>query len=168
MVWDNPISPSFYTKWPLFSHQIHCPAWLVLDWMRTIIKTTSVQQLRTVLLFPRTSLWVIQRDISVWQTVREACAPHRFQPERQWWAQVSDSLLFTRRVPHADTKQERQRLDNFSIIRWSLALRVWILALKSNVTCVITTQSRVQLIFVATKGAQTSFPGAFITEKNNN
>lgn len=38
--------------------------------------------------------------------------------------QVSDSLLFFRRVPRADTKQEHQRLDNFSIIRWGLALSV--------------------------------------------
>lgn len=30
--------------WPLFCEHIHCPAWLVVDWMRTIIKSTSVQQ----------------------------------------------------------------------------------------------------------------------------
>lgn len=101
------------------------------------------------------SLRVMRQDVCVGPTV---CASRRFSPERQWWAQVSDSLLFTRRVPHADTKRERRRLDNFSIIRRRLALSVWIPLPKPNVTCVITTQSRVQLISVCDEERVDVFP----------
>lgn len=110
------------------------------------------------------SLRVMRRDVCVGPTV---CASRRFSPERQWWAQVSDSLLFTRRVPHADTKRERRRLDNFSIIRRRLALSVWIPLPKSNVTCVITTQSRVQLISVRDEERADIFPRSLISGKNN-
>lgn len=109
------LSPkSSSAKWP-FRVQFPRSALLVVDWMRTIIKRKKkksawVQQLCAGLPVVPMSLRVMRRDVCVGPTV---CASRRFSPERQWWAQVSDSLLFTRRVPHADTKRERRRLDNF-------------------------------------------------------
>lgn len=149
-----------------FSSPISPSALLVVDWMRTIIKgrkkSAWVQQLCAALPVVPMSLRVMRRDVCVGPTV---CASRRFSPERQWWAQVSDSLLFTRRVPHADTKRERRRLDNFSIIRRRLALSVWIPLPKSNVTCVITTQSRVQLISVCDEERVDIFPRSLISGK---
>lgn len=56
-------------------------------------------------------------------------------------------------------------LTTFSIIRRSLALSVWILAPKSNVTCVITTQSRVQLISVCDEERVDIIPRSLISGK---
>lgn len=56
-------------------------------------------------------------------------------------------------------------LTTFSIIRRSLALSVWILAPKSNVTCVITTQSRVQLISVCDEERVDIIPHSLISGK---
>lgn len=127
-------------------------------------ESARVQQLCADLV--EESLRVIGRDVCVRQTVCEACAVTQVFA----WEAVVGAGFRQPVVYQAGTTRRYQAgaltpWQLFSIIRRSLALSVWILAPKSNVTCVITTQSRVQLISVCDEERVDIIPWSLISGK---
>lgn len=149
-----------------FSSPISRSALLVVDWMRTIIKRKKKKCLSSAAL----RRFASRADEPESNATGCLCWADSLRVTQVFaWEAVVGAGFRQPVVYQPGTTRGYQagapRPDNFSIIRRRLALSVWIPLPKSNVTCVITTQSRVQLISVCDEERVDIFPRSLISGK---